>query len=81
MQDIVIKEERIKLELIKLLICFMIANVLNLYSIVIYGTKWWELFTQFHWTLILSGFMYLLTLGGTGIKALIKYFKTGKQET
>lgn len=78
MQDIIIKEQRIKLELRKLLICFMIANVLNLYSIVIYGTQWWELFTQFHWTLILTGFMYFLTLMGTGINALIKYFKKEK---
>ncbi|MFP4548877.1 MAG: hypothetical protein ACLFQM_12160 [Fidelibacterota bacterium] len=78
MKDFIIPARRIKTELYKLLIFFIVANILNIFSIIKYHTKWVELFTQFHWVLILTVFMYLISLLILGIKLLILYVKTGK---
>lgn len=71
MQDLIITKERIKIEINKILICFLIANILNIYSIVIYETEWWEFFTQLHWVIILTLVMYFLLFIGQAIKNLI----------
>ena len=78
MKDFIIPARRIRTELNKLLIFFIVANILNVYSIIKYDTKWVELFTQFHWVLILTAFMYLISLLILGIKVMVLYFKTGK---
>lgn len=78
MKDFIIPARRIRTELNKLLIFFIVANVLNIYSIIKYDTKWMELFTQFHWVLILTAFMYFVSLLILGVKVLVLYFKTGK---
>ena len=78
MKDFIIPAKRIRTELNKLLIFFIVANVLNIYSIIKYDTKWMELFTQFHWVLILTAFMYFVSLLILGVKLLALYFKTGK---
>ncbi len=80
MKDFIIPARRIRTELNKLLIFFIVANVLNIYSIIKYDTKWMELFTQFHWVLILTAFMYFVSLLILGVKVLVLYFKTGKLE-
>ena len=44
MKDIVISVKRQKIEIWTLVICFVIANVLNIYAIDKYDTPWNELF-------------------------------------
>ncbi len=78
MNDIIIKGKRIKIEIYKLLICFVIANILNLFSIIKFNTKWIEIFTQLHWVLILTGVLYFVSLVGLALKTFIFYVKPEK---
>ena len=78
MNDIMIKGRRIKIELYKLLICFVIANIMNIFSIIKYNTKWTELFSQLHWVVILTALLYFLSLLGLTVKTLIFYVKPEK---
>jgi len=78
MKDLIIPATRIKTEIYKLLIFFVIANILNIYAIIRFETQWREIFTQFHWVLILTGVLYLVSLFILGIKLLILYFRYGK---
>jgi len=75
MHDIVISKERIKIELKKIMIFFVVAFILNIYSIIKYNTKWIEIFTQLHWVMILTGVLYVFSLIILGIKLLVQFFK------
>ncbi|TWV13235.1 hypothetical protein FQ707_06080 [Bacteroidaceae bacterium HV4-6-C5C] len=46
MKDTLITAKRKKQELITLLICFILANLANLYSIIVYHTQFSELITS-----------------------------------
>jgi len=61
MKDIVIKEKRIKTELLILLICFVTACIVNVFSIISYGTAWKELFTQLPVVVLLALVFYCLS--------------------
>jgi len=43
-------------------LCFLIAFVMNVISIMLYHTEWKELYTQLGWVLALSVFLYFLIL-------------------
>jgi hypothetical protein len=58
MKDIRISGKRIKTEITAWLLCFCAAFALNVYSIIKYNTKWWELITQLHVIVILSCVVY-----------------------
>ena len=60
MKDIIIKPTHIRRELIILLICLVIAFILNIVSIIAYKTAWSELFSQLHYVLAISVALYLL---------------------
>jgi len=60
MRDIIIKATRIKTELLTLLVCFVVANLLNVYAILTYKTSFSELFTQLGYVFIFSVVLYLL---------------------
>ena len=63
MKDIKFKitAKRQKTELIIWGICFLFAFMLNVYSIIAFGTEWKELYTQLLWVLSLSiGFYFLI---------------------
>lgn len=47
MKDTLITARRKEIELYTWLVCFAIANVCNLYAIIVYGTPFMELFTAF----------------------------------
>ena len=68
MKDIIITVSRIKTEITKIIICFSIAFLMNVYAIIKNKSEWRELFSQFHWVLILMAVMYLLTLIGLAVK-------------
>lgn len=63
MKDIKFKltAKRQKTELIIWGICFLIAFLLNVYSIIAFDTEWKELYTQLLWVLSLSiGFYFII---------------------
>lgn len=60
MKDTVITVKRKKMEIITLIVCFIIANLINLYAIVRYKTSYTELFFMLGYVLILTFALYLL---------------------
>jgi len=55
MRDIVITKKRQKTELLSILVCFILAFLLNLYAVIAYDGKWTEIFTC-------VGFMIMTTV-------------------
>ncbi len=62
MKEIVIKANVIKRELILLGVMFVVANLMNMYAIVIHDGRWSELLSQLHIVVLLTLFLYLLVL-------------------
>jgi hypothetical protein len=62
MRDIVIPSRVIKRELIILLVSLVSAFLLNIYSIIKYGTSWKELYNQIHVVLGVALLIYVLVL-------------------
>ena len=60
MRDIVIGQARIKREVLVLSMCFLAAEILNVYAIATKGTEWSELFTQLHIALAVAIVLYLV---------------------
>lgn len=60
MKDFIITVKRKKIEIVTWLICFAIANLLNLYSIIAYNTKFIELITSIGYVVVFSIILYLL---------------------
>lgn len=61
MKDLVITTKRKKSEAISLLICFLVANLINLYAIIEYDdTSFIELFTSLGYVIFLSILLYLI---------------------
>ena len=76
MKDTILTARRRKTELITLFLCFIIANLVNLYSIFTYNTPLTEMITSFFYVLIFSVALYiiwsLLRILFYGITALFK---------
>jgi len=62
MKDIVITGKRLRLEGLIFTGCFIVAFLLNVFSIVFYKTEWKELYTQLLWVICLSCLIYFLFL-------------------
>ncbi|MDR1610566.1 MAG: hypothetical protein LBS08_03545 [Candidatus Symbiothrix sp.] len=60
MKDTVITVKRKKMEIITLIVCFISANLINLYAIVRYKTSYTELFFMLGYVLILTAALYIL---------------------
>ncbi len=60
MKDTIITAKQKRRELLFLLISFIIAFVLNIYSIIYYNSQWKELFTTLHITILFSIVIYFL---------------------
>ena len=69
MKDIVLKQARIKRELLVLLICLIAAVLFNVYAIATKGTEWSELLSQLHLTLAVAIVFYVVL----GVFRLIVY--------
>ena len=79
MKDSVITAKRKKTELLTLLLCFILANLLNLYAIIAYETRFSELFTQLGYVLLFTIALYVLWTVLRIVFYLIKpLFKTKK---
>jgi len=61
MKDILISKKRQKTELKIFTVCFMIAFILNIISIIIYNTRWNELLTHIGYVAAIAVFLYLIT--------------------
>lgn len=77
MKEIIISSGRIKKEILTWCICFVIANLINLYAILAYnGTSMFELITSLGYVVIASLFIYFLwtflRIIFWGIKSLLK---------
>lgn len=74
MKDTTLTARRKKTELITLLACFVIANLFNLYSIIVYHTPYKEMITSIFYVAIFAVGLYavwtLLRILFYGIKGL-----------
>lgn len=62
MKDIILPVKRQKTEIKIFCTCIILAYLLNIISIISYGTEWSELWTQSLWMLILSYLLYGLSI-------------------
>lgn len=60
MKDTLLTARRKRTELITFLICFILANLVNLYSIITYNTPLSEMITSIFYVLIFSVALYVL---------------------
>ena len=60
MKDIVIKERQIKRELLVLLSCFVIMEIVNIYAIIDYGGKWSEVIMSLGFVTAAAVVLYLV---------------------
>ena len=76
MKDTLITARRKKIELITLLVCFVVANLLHLYAIITYRASFEELITSIFYiilfTFVLYGFWSMVRLLFYGVKGLVK---------
>ena len=62
MKDFIIKGKWIKRELIIIVSIYVLANLLNLISIVFYKTDWKELYTSQLFVLYVAEWLYILSI-------------------
>lgn len=60
MQDIIITSKRIRKETYILLICFAVAFLINIISIIAFKTPWYEMFTQIGYVIVITIILYLI---------------------
>ncbi len=79
MRDIKIPGERIRTELRWLGFSFLLAVVLNIYSMVRYKSSWTEIFTSLHIVLLVALILYVLLLFFRGLASLIIRLTSGRK--
>ena len=62
MKDTVITAAVKRRELLIWLTCFIVANVVNITTIICYSTPWYEIFTQIGYVVVMSVLLYVLTI-------------------
>lgn len=72
MKDIVFTKERQKKELLIFGVCFAIGFLMNLISIIIYKTPWYEVFSQLGYVFVIALVLYILLSIVRGVIKLIK---------
>lgn len=60
MKDTLITAHRKKVELLTWLVCFVMANLLNLYAIIAYKTSFLEVLTSFFYVIMFSYVLYVI---------------------
>lgn len=83
MKDTLITTRRKKIELFTLLICFVVANLVNLYAIIAYHAHFKELITSIFYIIIFTFVLYVfwsvLRILFFGIKALLMKKKKSRR--
>lgn len=59
MKDTIITGKRKKIEIITLVLCFIIACIVNIYAIIKFNTSWSEVFTSLGYVLVFSVALYI----------------------
>ena len=76
MKDTIVTARRKKTELITLLVCFVVSNLIHLYAIIAYHAPFTEMITSIFYiiifTFVLYAFWGILCLLFYGIQALFK---------
>ena len=62
MKNIVIKVKWLKREAIIILICYLVANLLNVIAIAIYGTDWDEILSKQLIVLFIAEWLYIASI-------------------
>ena len=62
MKDIVLSVKRQKTEIKIFCVCIVLAYLMNIVSIIAYGTSWSELWTQLPWMLLITCGFYVLSV-------------------
>ena len=77
MPNIYISHHRIRVELVSLAVCFLIATGLNIYAIIHYKSPFSELWTSILYVLMATAFFYavwtLLRLIVYGVKRIVNH--------
>jgi len=60
MEDLVIRGTRLKAELLVMAGCLIAAEMLNAYSVIKFGTPWYELFTQIGFVVVTALVFYVI---------------------
>ena len=60
MKDILFTVKQQKREIWFISASFLLATVVNMYAIILYGTEWKELYTQWFTLLVLTVFFYIV---------------------
>jgi len=74
-QDTIITLQQKRKEAIILIVCFILANLLNLSGILIYKTSFTELYTQWAIVIVISMILYTLTIIFRSLLLLINKHK------
>jgi hypothetical protein len=80
MKDITITGKRIRKELRWLLLGFILAVLLNIYSIIKYDTAWSELVSTLHILLVMALIIYVILLFFRGLAGLLIRFSSGRNK-
>ena len=80
MKDITISAKRIRTELRWLLLGFVLAIVLNIYSIIKFKTSWSELVSSLHILLVMALIIYVILLFFRGLGSLLIRFSSGRNK-
>ena len=72
MKDTIITGNRKKIEIVTLIACFIIACIVNVYSIIAYNTPWSEIFTSLGYVCL---FAVVLYVAWSVIRLVFYYFK------
>lgn len=76
MKDLVISSKILKRELLIFLVCFIAICIVNIVSIIIFKTSFWEIFSQIGYVVVISVILYLLVaFVRVLIYLLLKIFK------
>lgn len=60
MKDLIITSRRLKKEIYILSTCFIIAFLINIFSIIAFKTPWYEIFTQIGYVIVITFVLYLI---------------------
>ena len=61
MKDIIITAKKVKKEIVIILVCFALAFLINIGSIIAFKTPWYEMFTQIGYVIVITLILYFIT--------------------
>lgn len=62
MKNLVITAKKLRKEILISAVCFIAAFIINIISIIIYKTPWYEIFTQIGYILVITLLFYIFAI-------------------